>query len=80
MLDTLKYSHQLEAAGIPREQAEAQAEALREALVQGELATKSDIAEIKVEMKALETRLTIRMYALHGATIAILFTLFKFFD
>lgn len=95
MLDTLKYSHQLEAAGIPREQAEAQAEALREALVHGELATKGDLkdleaatkaniqelrAELKADTKDLETRLTTRMYALHGATIAVLFGLFKLFS
>lgn len=83
MLDTLKYSHQLEAAGVTREQAEAQAEALREALDQGDLATKADLtatkADLTTEIRELETRLTTRMYALQGATIAILFGLLKFF-
>lgn len=43
MLDTLKYAKRLETAGIPRKQAEAHAEALRDALAEDRSATKRDV-------------------------------------
>jgi len=42
-IDTLEYVKKLEAAGVDRKQAEAQAEALRTAIVD-EMATKHDLA------------------------------------
>ena len=52
--DTLKYAEALKTAGVPEAQAKAQAEALADALRQGgmDLATKADIAELKMATKA----------------------------
>jgi hypothetical protein len=59
-LDTLGYVKRLEAAGVPRAQAEAQAEALRDD-VSTRMATKSDIALVRAdvasETKAIRTEL-----------------------
>jgi len=52
--DTLKFARALEKAGIPREQAIAIAEAQRDALSEAleiQLATKSDVSEIKSELR-----------------------------
>src|SRR5207249_3861812 len=54
--DTLKFANRLKAAGVPDNQAEAFADAFKEAQGEAELATKADIAEIRQEMKALEER------------------------
>ena len=51
MLDTLKYAESLRAAGVTEQQAAAHAEALKEAAQEG-LATKTDIAEAKADLKA----------------------------
>jgi hypothetical protein len=58
MFNALKYTHQLEAVGIPREQAEAQVQLVLDA-IETEVATKSDISglradigEFKSDMKA----------------------------
>ena len=50
--DTLSVARDLEAAGIERRQAEAHAEALRQAVSadRDELATKADIADLKADM------------------------------
>lgn len=53
--DTLRYTEQLRAAGVPEQQAKAEAEALRDALSQAldtTLATKADVASAKNELKA----------------------------
>jgi len=65
--DTLKYAETLEAAGIPREQARAQASALSDVMEVNlkDLATKADIAMLRAEMDArfiqLEQRMTIKL-------------------
>ncbi len=53
--DTLAYVKQLEAVGVPREQAEVQAEALR-AIIDEKLATKLDVAELKRDIKELDAK------------------------
>ncbi|MDE7065588.1 MAG: CCDC90 family protein, partial [Desulfovibrionaceae bacterium] len=53
--DTLAYVKQLEAVGVPREQAEVQAEALR-AIIDEKLATKLDVAELKWDIKELDAK------------------------
>ena len=52
--DTLKYAEALKAGGVPEAQAKAQAAALADALQQGVmgLATKGDIAELRMATKA----------------------------
>ena len=51
--NTLKYANRLKQAGVSSEQAEAQSEALAEALQthQSELATKADLVALKNELK-----------------------------
>lgn len=49
--DTLKMAQRLEAAGFPATQAAGASEALAEALVGADLATKSDIASLRSELK-----------------------------
>lgn len=66
--DTLKFVKRLVAAGVPREQADAEAEALAEALSQ--LATKRDL-------KDLEQRLTIKMGAMFVVAIGVIASLIK---
>ena len=54
--DTLTYVKQLEAVGVPREQAEVQAEALR-AIIDEKLATKVDVAELKRDIESTKAEL-----------------------
>lgn len=65
--DTLKYANTLKAAGVPAQQAEAQASVLGEALAVNfkELVTKDDLAAaidgLRSEMRELEQRLNSKM-------------------
>ena len=68
--DTHKFIRTLKASGIPEDQAEAIAEAFREAHIEAELATKSDLRE-------LEYRLIIKLGAMMMAAIAVVATLVK---
>jgi hypothetical protein len=56
MLDTLKYAKRLQEAGFTPPQAEAQAQALWEA-IEGTVATKQDLELLRQEIKELETRM-----------------------
>lgn len=49
MIDTLAYVRHVTAAGIPRDQAEAMAEALRDALHE-EVARKRDIVALRIQV------------------------------
>lgn len=75
MINTLRYSRTLEAAGISREQADAHIQILTE-LVEGDVATKQDLKELKHEMAQMEHRLIIRlstiMATMFSLSIAIL--------
>lgn len=52
MLNTLDYSEALADAGVPPDQARAQAKALSEALESNDLATKTDIANLEATTSA----------------------------
>jgi len=52
VFDTLEYFNALTKAGISEEQAKAQVEGLAKALNSKEIATKSDIHEVKTDLKA----------------------------
>jgi hypothetical protein len=56
--DTLKFVEKLEKAGVSREQAKAEAEALAEVFETGsaKLATQNDIKAVQGDIKALEER------------------------
>lgn len=80
-IDTLAYSKHLEAAGVDRHAAEAQAEALTRYVIP-ELVTKADLAAAKTELEAAiersEHRLTMRVIGIVGAFNAALFALLRF--
>jgi len=53
-IDTLRYTERLRAAGVPEQQAKAEAEALRDVLAEAmdsSLATKADLMEVKAELR-----------------------------
>jgi hypothetical protein len=56
-IDTLKVAKRLREAGFTEPQAEAVTAAVQEATEGADLATKSDIAEVKAEIAALRTEL-----------------------
>jgi hypothetical protein len=85
--DTLKYANRLKSAGVPDKQAEAEAEALSEALEVNlkELVTKEDlhreIESLRREMSAgfiqVEQRLVIKLSGLMALSISIVAALVK---
>jgi hypothetical protein len=68
--DTHKFIRTLKDSGIPENQAEAIAEAFKEAHLEAELATKTDLRE-------LEYRLIIKLGAMMMAAITVVATLVK---
>ena len=66
--DTLQAAHDLEAAGMERDQAEAIAQVVRQG--QGELATKADIAALKADTEAIAARLETSMLRLAFGIVA----------
>ncbi|MFN3077530.1 MAG: DUF1640 domain-containing protein [Alphaproteobacteria bacterium] len=81
--DTLKFVHRLRDAGIPEPQAEAIAEAFKDASGEAELATKGDISNIdrkidilRSDMEKMELRmthnLTLRLGAMLAAAVAVI--------
>ena len=81
--DTLKYSKRLKDAGVPDKQAEAEAEALAEALEVNikDLATKGDLTRevdlLRRDMREMELRIVIKLGALMAFSIGIVATLVK---
>ncbi len=86
-LNTLEYAERLMRAGVPEEQAKAQALVLYE-IINSSLATKRDITELKRDMKELETankrdlkeldmKLTIRLGALYASSLGALLAMAK---
>lgn len=71
--DTLKYAKRLKEAGFTESQAEAQAQALGEALQQSGqgIATKLDIAELKTEIAVLDARLRMIERVLWGIVLGV---------
>jgi hypothetical protein len=74
--DTLAFSKKLRDKGVPLEQAEAHAEAIRE-FVMTELATKADIRELRQEIHSLSLALTVRLGGLIVVGIGALAALIK---
>ncbi len=78
--DTLSYAKKLKSAGFTDQQAEVQAEILAE-VISDQLATKSDIEELKLQLnrdiKELEYRLTIRLGMMMVSSVALVATLVK---
>jgi hypothetical protein len=80
IFDTHAYVKKLKAVGFTEEQAEVQAEAIKE-LVDERLATKQDIKELEIalkkDLKELELKMTIRMGAMIAAAIAVIAAIVK---
>ena len=86
--DTFKYAERLEKAGIPREHAKAEAEALADVLASNaqDLSTKTDMAAIRSDMREMHTEINGDLkllrwmvgmsIALSTGTIALLVKLF----
>lgn len=89
--DSLGYAKRLKAAGVPEEQADAQAEAARD-FIMAELVTKTDLQseigavrrdldtlrrEIDAKLENLTLRLTVRLGFMLGAAVAILAAIIK---
>ncbi|WP_075323932.1 hypothetical protein [Acidithiobacillus albertensis] len=75
--DTLKFANKLKAAGLPPEQAEAQAEALAEVIeinVQ-DLVTTEDLT---ASLKDLEQRLIIKLGGMMVVSVGVIVALVKF--
>jgi len=64
--DTLKFVETLKEAGMPEKQAKAISAAVQEAHEAAELATKSDIREVKTEMREMELRIDTRFERIDG--------------
>ncbi len=79
--DTLKFVEKLEAGGFSHQQAKAAAEAFAEATSQ-ELATKGDIATLRVELQTgfqlLEQRMTIKLGGLTVVATGVILAAIKF--
>ena len=78
----IKILHRLRAAGFTQQQAEAQVEILSDYIEHG-LATKKDlkleVKEIRVELKDLEHRMTVKTAAIVGSIVGFFSLLEKFF-
>ena len=74
--DTLTYARRLKAAGVDEAQAEAHAEAVRDAITEG-VATKADVADLKTEIANLETRLTRFVLAVAAGQAALIVALLR---
>lgn len=66
--DTLKFANKLKAAGVPSEQAEAEAEALAEVMTEAvkasDLATKNDLHEMELRITKWVIGLALAQFAL----------------
>jgi hypothetical protein len=75
--DTLQLARGFEAAGFPLDQASKMAEAVAQATVSADLATKADVAALaattKTDLRDLEQRLTIRLSAAMVVVAGLLF-------
>jgi hypothetical protein len=73
-LDTLEFAKRLEAAGVPREQAEAHAQAVRDTLAP-QLATKADldaaVAKLDAKIDTVAARLEATMATLDGKLVLV---------
>lgn len=82
IFDTLRYANKLKAAGVPDKQAEVQAETLAE-IIDERLATKQDLQalkqELKLNLKELELRLTIKLGSIMVGSLSAFIILMKLF-
>jgi len=79
--DTHKFVRKLKDAGFEEKQAEAVADAFRDAQAETETATRHDLKELeltlKAEMQAMEYRMTIKLGGMMAVSVAIVAALVK---
>jgi ABC-type sulfate transport system substrate-binding protein len=75
-MDTLRLVRKLTEAGVERRQAEAIVEGLAEADI-SELATKSDIAELRIEMREMKAEIFRAMLIQAGTIVGLTVALTK---
>ncbi len=75
MFNTLAYAKKLEQVGVTREQAEAHVQIIAE-IIEGDVATKTDVKELENKLIQLEYRLVIKLGAIvvTTTTLAVAFT------
>lgn len=69
--DTLQYAKRLQKAGFTEQQAEVQAESIKE-LIEDKLATKEDIRKLEELITLMGYKLTIRLGAMITAAVVVL--------
>lgn len=74
----IKILHHLKEAGFTQRQAEAQVEIFTD-YVEHNLATKSDIKELRTELKELEARLIIKTATIVGSFMGFFYVLENFY-
>ena len=75
--DTHKFIRRLRDSGMPDEQAEALADALRDVQSEAELATKRDIQDLEMRIREVELRLTIKIGGMLVIAVGVLAALLK---
>jgi len=79
MKHALIYTKELEEAGLSREQAQAHLEILEE-IVDGDMATKTDVQnvkiDLKIEMKMMEQRIVLKMGVMLVAAVGFMSALY----
>ena len=75
--DTHKFIRRLRDSGMPDEQAEALADALRDVQSEAELATKRDIQDLAMRIREVELRLTIKIGGMLVIAVGVLAALLK---
>jgi hypothetical protein len=75
--DTHKFVRKLESAGFTADQAEAVADAFRDASGEADLASKRDIDDLRRDMREMEQRMIIKLGALIVVAVTVVATLDK---
>ena len=75
--DTHKFIRRLRDSGMPDEQAEALADALRDVQSEAELATKRDIQDLETRIREVELHLTIKIGGMLVIAVGVLAALLK---
>lgn len=75
--DTHKFVRKLKESGLPEGQAEAIADAFKEAQGEAELATKRDIEDLRRDMREMEQRMVIKLGGLIVLAVGVVATLVK---
>ena len=75
--DTHKFIRRLRDSGMPDEQAEALADALRDVQSEAELATKRDIQDLAMRIREVELPLTIKIGGMLVIAVGVLAALLK---